>query len=1082
MTDQAALPPEHATASRAGVRLAPPDPGQALLLRPRLLARLQARFRARLTTVVAGPGFGKTSLLAQAVAENRLAPQGRDIWLTCREDDAAASSLAHGLFTAFQLPGASSWEPGVVTDRIVAELWRRSPEQIAIVVDEAHLVPAQSPGGRLLSVLLQELPANGHLVVASRDRLPLATARLAAEGGLVEIGEADLAFTTEEVSDFAELRGVPPTTIKAVGGWPALAELSASTGGERMLDYLWEELLSALPLARRKDLAALCLYAPVDDEIAAALTGHPLDLGSTLAGLPLVSGRPGGERSLHPLWQPALQGLLSVEETNAARRRAAALLERRGEVESAVRLLADAQGWEAIRPIVCETAQRTHPLVAPDVIEQWYGRLPEAERARPEGALMRALVTRAHDLERSRRLFSEAAQRFEESGNLLGETAALTHAAHIAWWLHDMPTLEAAGQHVRDYLAAHPWLRPLAGLGDVLAADAHGDPSTALALLGALEEAPVPASMRPGLDWMWALEWLLAGLPERAKRHAAAAVDAACGTFLAPALDVQVLSHWQAGDIDRALALLPRFEEATVATGRDLGTVFERSQCALMLAFVGALDEAKPHLAVAEAALPGARGAAMAEISFVLGSAAVLVGEGEEDAARALLLTETDKRPLDGDGRTQWHRMFPALTYVLAPSTRPCWEAARLGPLQAFARDLARAVVALRETGDVRLASRLDLSQVGRVRAQLPLPWIVEVAVAAHAAGSPQAVQLLDALGAGQRPWLRRAINAPSSRVARAARALLGQQPATPDHSVEIRVLGPLELSRDGQLVDHPDLRRERVRQLLQYLVVRGPTNRSIVGAELWPDLSPDAAARNLRVTLSYLLRVLEPGKEDGAPSAYVKTEGGAIGLRVGEHLTVDLHRFETELDAAAQAERMASPSTALHHLMLALPWYRADCLTDLAGCDWADLERERIRIRYVTSAVRAGDLLLATGDLETPLRLALDALRVDAFSEDAFGLLVAVRLDRSEIDAARSAYRRLVAMLRELGLPPTRRTQLLARRLEAPRGAMTDSRRARPDSPPRPAQRTDAVASVRRAPSLAAEASWRTRREAVDA
>jgi LuxR family transcriptional regulator, maltose regulon positive regulatory protein len=321
------------------------------------------------------------------------------------------------------------------------------------------------------------------------------------------------------------------------------------------------------------------------------------------------------------------------------------------------------------------------------------------------------------------------------------------------------------------------------------------------------------------------------------------------------------------------------------------------------------------------------------------------------------------------------------------------------------------------------------------VRAQLPLPWVVEIAVAAHAAGSPGAVELLDSVGAAQRPWLRRLAATASPQLARAAKALLGQQPTTPDHTVEIRVLGPLELSRDGQPVDHPDLRRERVRQLLQYLVVHGPTNRTTVGAELWPDLSPDAAARNLRVTLSYLLRALEPDKEDGAPSAYLQTEGGGLGLRVGEHLTVDLHRFEAELDAAARAERMASPSMALRHLALALPWYRGDCLTDLVGSDWADLERERIRVRYVAAAVRAGDLLLATGDVESPLRLALDALRADAFSEVAFGLLVAVRLDRGETDAARSAYRRLVAMLRELGLPATRRTQLLARRLESPRG-----------------------------------------------
>jgi len=63
---------------RGGFRFAPPTVPEGSLLRPRLLALLQDRWQRRLTAVVAGAGFGKTTLLSQAVAENRLTPLGRD--------------------------------------------------------------------------------------------------------------------------------------------------------------------------------------------------------------------------------------------------------------------------------------------------------------------------------------------------------------------------------------------------------------------------------------------------------------------------------------------------------------------------------------------------------------------------------------------------------------------------------------------------------------------------------------------------------------------------------------------------------------------------------------------------------------------------------------------------------------------------------------------------------------------------------------------------------------------------------------------------------------------------------------------
>jgi LuxR family transcriptional regulator, maltose regulon positive regulatory protein len=1048
MTSAAEALPERP--SVAGYRLAPAQPDRELMLRPRLLGILQSRFRTRMTTVTSGPGFGKTSLLAQALAENRLAPRGTDVWITCRPEDNAASSLGEGLLNAFELPGLSSWDTTVIADRVAAEVWHRSPTHVALILDDAHLVKPGSTGAHLLATLLDRLPRNAHIVLGGRAPLPLRTARLAASGQLTELRERDLVFTESEIAEFASIRAVPSSVLHRSGGWPALAELCADAGEDRVHDYLWEELLDRMPAERRRLLASLALVDGADDDVAAALAGEPVDLPTLLAGLPLVLGDAAGKRALHPLWRPALAGELTTAEAALARRRGAAVLRQRGNVDAAVRLLVDAAAWDEINGIICETSAHTHPLVAPDVLEEWYRRLPTEQRTEPEGVLLHALVARGRDLSTAVPLFRSAAQGFRTKQNILGEVAALTHAAHISWWRDDVASVEAAARRVGEMADELPLLHGIASLGKALAAEAQGAFGTALDLLATVTAESVPPAMASGIDWMRAWTWLLIGEPERASPLARAAANDAPGTFLAPAINVHLLSLWFSGDIEPALAEVPRFTEATVATGRALGHVFERSQSALLTAFTGRVEEAEKHLQAARAALPGASQAPMAEIAHLLAEAALLVARGDEAQATLLLAAELELRPLESGGQARWHRLFPALTYVLFPGSRPHWDAATFGSSQVLGRSAARALVAVRD-GDLAAAASVDFSQPGRLRAGLPLPWAVELAVAAIAAGATDARNLLSTLEPDGRVWIKNLTAGTNPKVSSTARALLAERPPTPSSTLRIRVLGPLELGRDDELVDHPALHRERVRQLLQYLVIHRPGNRVATAGEVWPDLDPDAAGRNLRVTLNYLQRLLEPDRADGDSPFYLRAEGGQLLLRTDVAMTIDIEEFDAHLDAAARAERQGTPSLALREYEQALPLYRGDFLADLPHAEWAAVERDRLRLRYVAAAVRTGELLLAAGDTDTPLELAISALRRDPCAEQAYRLLISVRLERDEVDAARAGYRRCLQMLSELRARPEPQTEILARRLEIARvnvaGSQTRS--------PRPHART---------------------------
>jgi DNA-binding SARP family transcriptional activator len=250
--------------------------------------------------------------------------------------------------------------------------------------------------------------------------------------------------------------------------------------------------------------------------------------------------------------------------------------------------------------------------------------------------------------------------------------------------------------------------------------------------------------------------------------------------------------------------------------------------------------------------------------------------------------------------------------------------------------------------------------------------------------------------------------------VAARREATLG--PAAPGR-VAIRALGELEVVVDGSDVGGPLFRRERVRALLGLLVVRRSVRRADAAATLWPD--HDDAAANLRVTLNYLLNVLEPGRHSKAPSFYVRQERDHLVLAQDPALEVDLWEFDAAVERAAQAERSATPTAVLHALVPAVERWRGTLLSDLSASEWLDFERLRVNATYIRSALRAGELLAADDELDGAQGMAERVIDVDPWNEPAYRLFASVQLDRGARTAAREVLEHLQKRLAELGVAP---------------------------------------------------------------
>ena len=232
------------------------------------------------------------------------------------------------------------------------------------------------------------------------------------------------------------------------------------------------------------------------------------------------------------------------------------------------------------------------------------------------------------------------------------------------------------------------------------------------------------------------------------------------------------------------------------------------------------------------------------------------------------------------------------------------------------------------------------------------------------------------------------------------AAALAARMPARPPYDLRISTFGGLAVARsDGMTL--PSLeRRNRMRQLLARLVVERSVPRTTLAAEMWPDLTVDQAANNLRVTLAKLLAVIEPDRVDGR-SWWIRTVGERLVL-AGEGLSVDAGDFDGHLRDARAAEAQGASSVAYDHYLAAVDGYVGEFLPDVDQ-PWAVHERLRLQSLGYAAACRLAEFEVARGEPEVAMDHAGAALRIDPLGERAHRLLIGCHLALGATDAARA-------------------------------------------------------------------------------
>ena len=290
----------------------PPGVRPGIVVRTALVERLAAT-RVPVITVAAPPGYGKTTLMSQWA--ERIG--SRAAWLSCDDGDNDPVVLLSALAVALDRIGrvdpsifsalASAGADITVVPRFVSAVASVQPP-VTVLLDQAEAVTNRQCLNTIAEFALR-LPPGWQLGLASRTVVPLPTARLRAQGGILEVTADDLSMGPREADSLLKGAGVEADEasvrdlLQRTEGWPAglyIAALAIKSGSRNsdvgftftgddvyMGDYLRSELLDRISGAE----ASFLIRTSVLDRMCGSLCDAILEETGSTAVLEQMEAR-----------------------------------------------------------------------------------------------------------------------------------------------------------------------------------------------------------------------------------------------------------------------------------------------------------------------------------------------------------------------------------------------------------------------------------------------------------------------------------------------------------------------------------------------------------------------------------------------------------------------------------------------------------------------------------------------------------------------------------------------------------------------------------------------------------------------
>jgi ATP/maltotriose-dependent transcriptional regulator MalT len=1049
-----------------------PKRSDDLLRRARLLEFLHEYLDRKLLLVSAAAGYGKTALLTDLASDTEIPVCWYSLDNGDRDPQVFLEYLVASIRRQFPRFGARTsallQDPAqarnhdTVVGTLVTEIYEDIPQYFVLVLDDYHLVDASAPVNHILDSLLNYLPDNAHIILASRT-LPteLNLTRLTARQQVAGMGVNELRFHADEIRALMQQNyhlEITQTVAEQLAdqseGWIAGLVLTTPTlwrglfedwvkargPSSQLFEFLATEVLAQQPAS----LQTFLLESSILDEMSVRLLNELLGIANAHTQFDAIEARnlfttrlDGDWYRYHHLFREFLATRLertNIRRFQALQRRAAELFEQRGELNIAVEHWLKSGDFENAARVIELAAESLHNQGRGSTLAGWIDQLPAPLLEKKPALLVRrgSIHIEAGELHQAQAVFAQARHVYELQHDTLSLARVLIQEAIVARFQGQNDECIAKCRSVLELVDSREFgvlAATRRTMGTALLAQGNF-PSALTELEYALRLYHLTNDRYNATLTEHDLGITFRGLGDhaRADEHFQQALNGwrqlKNTADLANTLNSIAVGHYHQGELAQAQALFEealsevkragylRFE-AYITTGqgdvfRDQGE-FERALEAYSAAFSIA-EKIQEGLLITYAL------AAMSDVWRLTGdlSAAEQVAHSAMDSAQS--------------HRSDYES---ALAQTALGAVR-LYQGARNEAINDFqhALNLFERGHAKRDAARVRYflaQAYFNENKIEETQRQLQA-----LAAAGNELGEDQFIL---SEGAAAKPLMQYAVNRRlgtgyfrkilkklGQAETSASRQSVIEPLESPWPQMEIFALGESRVLRDGKVIEKSAWQTAKTKELFFYLALdRAGGRKEHVTATLWPQLSRSQANDTFHTSKHRIKRALFDD--------CLILQDGLYLLNPEAPRWLDVEEFERLLRAADEADEEAESAELRAR---ALDLYRGDLLQDIYS-DWCQLYRDALREKYLGAVSQLGEYHTASGDFTRAIEIYQSGLARDHLREEIYRGLMDLYARMGDRTSAIKIYKRCEELLsNELHVTPMPETSALYERIAA--------------------------------------------------
>ncbi|MBM7579681.1 BTAD domain-containing putative transcriptional regulator [Jeotgalibacillus terrae] len=246
-----------------------------------------------------------------------------------------------------------------------------------------------------------------------------------------------------------------------------------------------------------------------------------------------------------------------------------------------------------------------------------------------------------------------------------------------------------------------------------------------------------------------------------------------------------------------------------------------------------------------------------------------------------------------------------------------------------------------------------------------------------------------------------------------------------PSYTLHVRLLGAFHVARGTLSIPEKEWRREKAKELFALFVLNRTRylNKQEIYDELWPEVGPEQAERDFKVTYNAMLKAIEPEREARRESYFIERKGLLYRIRPDVRILVDTEQWQSGVEKSPEIK---DPKLQLRVLKKTVSLYQGELFGErVPDSKSIRREQEQFHQSYLEVMERIAQLYTRLQDYHKVIYWAEKILAEDITWEEAYRLLMFAYYQKKNRRRAMELYSSCERVLREeLGVSPMETTE----------------------------------------------------------